>query len=45
MRKVCAKMVLKELIEEQKQRKVTICKDILKRQDGILGRVIPGDET
>jgi len=42
---VCAKMVPKELTEEQKQRRVTICQDLLDRQDGILGRVITGDET
>ena len=41
MRKVCAKMVPKELTEEQKQRRVTI----LERQDDILGHVITGDET
>jgi len=45
MRKVCAKMVPKELTEEQKQRRVTICQDLLKRQGDILGRVITGDET
>ena len=45
MRKVCAKMVLKELTEEQKQRRVTICQDLLERQDDILGREITGDET
>jgi len=45
MRKVCAKMVPKELTEEQKQRRVTICQDLLDRQDDILGRVIIGDET
>jgi len=28
MRKVCAKMVPKELTEEQKQRRVTICQDL-----------------
>jgi len=44
MRKVCAKMVPKELTEEQKQR-VTICQDLLERQDDILGHVITGDET
>jgi len=32
MRKVCAKMVPKELTEEQKQRRVTICQDLLERQ-------------
>ena len=40
MRKVCAKMVPKELTEEQKQRRVTICQDLLERQDDILGHVI-----
>ena len=45
MRKVCAKMVLKELTEEQKQRRVTIYQDLLERQDDILGHVITGDET
>ena len=45
MRKVCAKMVQKELAEEQKQRRVTICRDLLERQDDIFGRVITGDET
>jgi len=44
-RKVCAKMVPKELTEEQKQRRVTICQDLLERQDDILGRVIIDDET
>jgi len=45
MRKVCAKMVQKELPEEPKQRRVTICQDLLERQDDILGHVITGDET
>jgi len=45
MRKVCAKMVPKELTEEQKQRRVTVCQDLLERQDDILGRVITVDET
>jgi len=44
MRKVCAKMVPKELTEEQKQRRV-ICQDLLERQDDILGHAITGDET
>ena len=35
----------KILTEEQKQRRVTICQDLLERQDDILGRVITGDET
>jgi len=38
-------MVPKELTEEQKQRRVSICQDLLERQDDILGRVITGDET
>ena len=45
MKKVCAKMVPKELTEEQKQRRVTICQDLLDRQDDILGRVITGEKT
>ena len=45
MRKVCAKMVPKEHTEEQKQRRVIICQDLLERQDDILGRAITGDET
>jgi len=38
-------MVPKELNEEQKQRSVTICQDLLEGQDDIFGRVITGDET
>jgi len=45
IRKVCAKMVPKELTEDQKQRRVTIYQDLLERYDDILGRVITGDET
>jgi len=45
MRYVCAKMVPKELTEEQKQRRVTICQESLERQNDNLGRVITGDET
>ena len=45
MRKVCAKMVSKELTKEQKQRSITICQDLLERQDDILGHVITRDET
>ena len=45
MRKVWAEMVPKKLTEEQQQRRVTICRDLLERQDVILGRVITGDET
>ena len=32
---MCAKMVPKELTEEQKQRRVTICQDLLERKDDI----------
>jgi len=45
MRKVCAKMVPKDCTKEQKQRRVTICQNLLERQDDILGCVITGDET
>jgi succinate dehydrogenase flavin-adding protein (antitoxin of CptAB toxin-antitoxin module) len=45
MRKVCVKLVPKELTEEQKQRKVTIFQAFLERQDNILGHVITGDGT
>ena len=45
MRNVCAKLVPKELTEEQKQSRVTICQDLLEREDDISGRVITGDET
>ena len=48
MRKVCAKMVPKILSEEQKQRRVNFCKDMLETTAGdadILGQVITGDET
>jgi len=45
MRKVCAKMVPKELTEEQEQRRATIFQDLLEGQDDILGRVITGNET
>ena len=45
MRKVCAKMVPKELTVEQKQKRVSICQVLLERQDDILGRVITGDKT
>ena len=38
-------MVPKELTEEQKQRRVTICQDLLERQDDILGHVFTDDEN
>ena len=37
-------MVPKELTKEQKQRRVTICQDLLERQDNILDRVITDNE-
>ena len=45
MRKVCTKTAQKEPTEEQRQRRVTICQDLLEKQDDILGRVITGDVT
>ena len=45
MRDVCAKMVPKELTEEHKQGRVTICQDLFERQDDILGHVITANET
>jgi hypothetical protein len=44
IRKVCAKMVLKELTKEQKQRRVEIWQDLLERQDDNLGHPITVDE-
>jgi len=40
MRKVCAKMVPKELTKEQEQRRVSIWQNLLERQDDIVGHVI-----
>jgi hypothetical protein len=37
-------MVPKVLTEKQKQRRVTICQDLLETQDNIVGRVITDDE-
>ena len=48
MWKVCAKLVPKILWEDQRQRRVNLCKDVLKKiRDGpdILYQVIPGNET
>jgi len=45
MRKVCTKMVPKELTEEQKQGRIAICHDLLESQYDIMGCVIIGDET
>jgi hypothetical protein len=38
-------MVPKEITEEQKQSRVTICQELLERQDEVLGRNITDDET
>jgi predicted transcriptional regulator len=43
--KVRAKIVPKELTEEQKERRVTVFQDLSERQVDILGCVITGDET
>jgi len=47
VRKVCAKMLPKGLTKKKKkkERRNTICQDLLERQDDILGHVITGDET
>jgi len=45
MRKVCAEMIPKGAHRRPKQRRATICHDLLERQDDILGCVITGDET
>jgi len=45
MRKVCAKNGPKGAHRRTKQRRVTICQDLLERQDDILGRVITDEET
>ena len=47
MHKVCTKMVPKLLSEDQKQRRVTVCQDIMKRLEDdpdLLGRIITGNE-
>ena len=48
MRKICAKMVPKLLSDDQKERRVLVCKDILERletEPNLLGKVITGDES
>ena len=48
MRKVCAKMVLKLLSEDQNQQRVTVCQDIIERlkdDPDLLRKVITGDES
>ena len=48
MRKICAKMVPRLLNEQQKERHVQVCHDILEELEtelNLLGRVITGDES
>ena len=48
MRKVCGNLVPKILSEDQKQRRVNFCKDMLKKKrddPDIIYQVITGDET
>ena len=48
MRKICAKMVPRLLTDEQKERRVEVCQDILTRLEtdpNLLGRTITGDES
>lgn len=48
MRKMCAKLVPKVLSDEQKEHRVTICRELLERLEtdpNLLDRVITGDET
>lgn len=48
MRKVCAKMVPKILTEDQKERRLAICEDLVERIENdpsLLERVVTGDES
>ena len=48
MRKICAKLVPKILTDDQKQRRVSACEDLLQRVEedpGFLDNVITGDES
>ena len=48
MRKICAKMVPRMLNEQQKERRVQVCHDILEEfetEPNLLGRVITSDES
>ena len=48
MRKICTKMVPKLLDDDQKERRVEVCQDILKHlqtEPDLLQRVITGDES
>ena len=48
MRKICAKMVPKLLNDDQKERRVQVCEDIIERletEPNLLAKVITGDES
>ena len=48
MRKICAKLVPKVLTDDQKQRRMSACEDLLQRVEedpGFLDNVITGDES
>ena len=48
MRKICAKMVPRSLNEEQKERRVQVCQDILEQletEPNLQKRVVTGDES
>ena len=48
MRKVCAEMVPRLLNDDQKERRMQVCQDIIQRlqiEPDLLRRVITGDET
>ena len=48
MRKVCAKMVPRLLNDDQKERRMQVCQDIIERlqtEPDLLRRIITGDET
>lgn len=48
MRKVCAKMVPRQLSEDQKDRRLQVCQDLMKclqTEPGLLRKVITGGET
>ena len=48
MRKVCAKMMPRLLNDDQKERRMQVCQDIIQRlqiEPDLLRRVITGDET
>ena len=48
VRRICAKMVPKLLLDDQKERRVLVCKDTLERletEPNLLDKVISGDES